>query len=225
MAIRIVKQDEPAETEAKIAVGVPNTGYVHHTFMLDFRTMWLPHGTWVVESPRCVPRLAREKIAEDILNWGADYLLFLDSDMGNIPADLLLKLIKHDKDIVCATFFKRKSPFSPCVYRYDAFIKKFRPLEEFHKGLVEIDGCGMAATLIKTEIFKKLSQPWFGEVVLGNSRFGEDLSFCYRAREAGFRIFCDTDTLIKHIGDEVLIGEEEYLQELERRKNGTRDTD
>lgn len=40
-------------------------------------------------------------------------------------------------------------------------------------------------------------------------QFGEDLSFCYRVREAGFKIYCHTGAIYQH-SKHILLGEQEY---------------
>ena len=57
--------------------------------------------------------------------------------------------------------------------------------------------------LIKTSVFKKLPHPWFSyeQDDEGNTVVGEDMWFCRLARQAGFKIYCDKNVKIKHLGD------------------------
>jgi hypothetical protein len=135
------------------------------------------------------------------LQGGADYALFLDSDM-RFPSYLLEKLIAHDKDIVAYNYATRRLPvktvafsdFSTleCIYSHD------------RTGLEEVDAIGMGAMLIKTEVLRKLPQPWFNISWLpsGGIWVGEDIYFCKLAQAHGFKVLVDHDLSkdVKHIG-------------------------
>jgi GT2 family glycosyltransferase len=119
-----------------------------------------------------------------------------------VPANMLVKLIEHDKDIVSALAFKRFPPYEPCIFK-----KCDREGTEFWldypKGLIEIQGVGMACTLIKRKVFETVPKPWF----FPEPNIGEDLSFCIRAREAGYKIYCDTNLICGHVGNFVVTEE------------------
>jgi len=73
--------------------------------------------------------------------------------------------------------------------------------------LIEIQGVGMASTLIKREVFEKTPKPWF----FPEPNLGEDLAFCIRAKEQGFKIYCDTNLICGHCTTEI-ITEAHYLK-------------
>lgn len=148
---------------------------------------------------------ARENAVKTMLQGDYDALLFIDSDMV-VPMDLLVRLLEHDKDIVSGLAFKRFPPYEPCIFK-----KCDRDGTEFYfdypKGLVEIQGVGMACTLIKRKVFENVLQPWF----FPEPKIGEDLAFCIRAREQGFKIYCDTTLICGHCNTEV-VTEAHYLK-------------
>lgn len=143
----------------------------------------------------------RAKLARMALHSGADYALFLDSDM-RFPSYLLEKLIARNKDIVACNYATRRLPvetvaFSDfarleCIYSYD------------RTGLEEVDAIGMGAMLVKTEVFKKLPLPWFNVSWLpsGQMYVGEDIYFCKLAQAHGFKVWVDHDVSkdVRHIG-------------------------
>jgi hypothetical protein len=149
--------------------------------------------------------IARETAANTFLDGDYDALLFIDSDM-KVPVDLLVRLVEADKDIVSALAFKRFPPYEPCIFK-----KCDREGTEFWldypKGLIEIQGVGMACTLIKREVFEKTPKPWF----FPEPNLGEDLAFCVRAKEHGFKIYCDTNLVCGHCTTEI-ITEVHYLK-------------
>jgi hypothetical protein len=74
---------------------------------------------------------------------------------------------------------------------------------------IEIEGAGMGFMAVKQGVFEKIGRPWFQEAEAphdfndgkGPSIFkvtGEDLSFCVRAREAGFEIWLDPTIQLVH---------------------------
>ena len=143
---------------------------------------------------------ARERLAALAVDGEYDQVLWLDSDMM-FPETLLLDLTAQDKDFISGVCAARRSPYMPCVYRNDGDGLKF--FTEYKDRIFEIDGCGFGVVLMKTKLlkdsfdkFKTCFQPIPG--------FGEDLSFCLRAKELGYSLFADPNIEIGHIGKTVI---------------------
>jgi cellulose synthase/poly-beta-1,6-N-acetylglucosamine synthase-like glycosyltransferase len=151
---------------------------------------------------------AREEAARTFLQGEYDALLFVDSDMV-VPPDLLTRLIGHDKDIVSALAFRRTPGYEPCIFM-ECNEQDAKFYLDYPKGLTEIEGVGMACTLIKRKVFETVPEPWF----FPHKILGEDLSFCVRAREAGFKIYCDTTLICGHVGIETIT--DRHYQEYRR---------
>lgn len=147
---------------------------------------------------------AREEAVKAFLEGEYEALLFVDSDMV-VPVDLLTKLIEADKDIVSALAFKRTPGYEPCIFK-ECNEQDAKFYLDYPKGLIEIQGVGMACTLIKRKVFESVPEPWF----FPHKALGEDLSFCVRARAAGFRIYCDTTLICGHVTQDT-IGEAHYV--------------
>lgn len=202
-----------------ICIGIPTrTDFYHRDFA---KSLWLMPkiGSWqIVDVSRSIISEAREMIAEKAIELGCDWLLFIDDDSVFQP-QVLEQLLSHDVDIVSGLVFQRKSPFYPCIFKLDDKNgnKDLYMLECIDKGLTEIDATGMAFTLIKTKIFKSIPRPWFvwGDKSLGiyvdKGGLGEDLSFCIKAKRAGFKVYCDTDINVTHIGESKMIDKNTYL--------------
>ena len=143
---------------------------------------------------------ARERLAALAVDGEYDQVLWLDSDMM-FPDTLLLDLTAQDKDFVSGVCAARRSPYMPCVYRKDGDGLKF--YTEYTDRIFEIDGSGFGVVLMKTKLlkdsfdkFKTCFQPIPG--------FGEDLSFCLRAKQLGYQLFADPNIEIGHIGKTVI---------------------
>ena len=143
----------------------------------------------------------RQKLVMMAIKQGADYILFLDSDM-RFPSYLLERMLAHDKDIVACNYATRRLPVKTVAFSDFAELKCIYSMDK--TGLEEVDAVGMGAMLIKTEIFKKLPLPWFSISYLpsGNMYIGEDIYFCKLAQANGMKVYVDHDLSkdVRHIG-------------------------
>lgn len=177
----------------KVLIGVPHTGLFPYQTVHAMLSMRSKHQLqWTLIGQSLIYD-SREQMAQMVIDNGFDYLFFLDSDMQP-PPDIIDKLIAHDKPIVSAMAFKRLAPFTPCFFK-KVEVGKAEPLLEYPKGLVEVEGVGMACCLIKREVLEQTKKPMFFPM----DRTGEDLVFCLRAREAGFKIYVDTTLDCGHV--------------------------
>jgi hypothetical protein len=209
----------------RVMVGMPATGWMpsvaHFAIVSVVHYDW-SHHRYILghEHSHCtVIQEARNMIARNFLKARspqgklASHLLFVDSDMTP-PPDGLQKLVEVEGDIVCGLFtnrsFDSKNIIRPMVFRKDgkggyASIdvpqRSFAELEA--AGVVEVDACGMAWTLIRREVFEKLKEPWFNFYWDDQKKvkWGEDVVFCKAAQEAGFSIKCRLDCIVGHCGN------------------------
>ena len=132
----------------------------------------------------------RCKLVEMSLGQDCDYVLFLDSDM-TFPANLVERMVAHDKDIVACNYATRRRPVKTVAF------KSFENLENMYSlgkgGLEECDAVGMGVMLVKAEVFRKLKYPWFQIHYMPNARIwmGEDMYFCKLAKAGGYKIWID----------------------------------
>ena len=145
----------------------------------------------------------------------------VDDDM-NGPVDFWERLLAHDVDIVAGLAFTRLGQHLPVVY---GMIHKwvegmnFQPVQSHfimnypRNTLFECAATGFGAVCIKTEVLKKVPQPWFFTFKdNGTNGTGEDIWFCrLMADKAGARIFCDSSVKLGHLGAPKWIGEEDFL--------------
>lgn len=173
----------------------------------------------IITLGRIFTPLAREEAASQAIEMGADYLFMIDDDM-TCPNNLFERLYAHNVDLVAPLAFTRNYPHHAVLYdikegwdpvsKENYFINHY--IDEYPKdSLVECDAVGFGAALIKTEILKKLSKPWF----MSSSATGEDILFCHKARKAGFRVFMDTATKLGHLSHPVEVTED-YVQKVRK---------
>ena len=172
------------------------TGFAHDLAMLSARwygnappgvrfDVHIVNGTLIADQ--------RAKLAHMALTAGADYVLYLDSDM-RFPSYLLEKLIAHDKDIVACNYATRRLPVKTVAFKDWSGLDYVYSLGK--SGLEQVAAVGMGAMLIRADVFKKLGYPWFQIHYLPSAKMwaGEDMFFCELARKAGFDIWIDHDT-------------------------------
>lgn len=126
--------------------------------------------------------------------FAGDRLLLMGDD-HSFNSDFLLRLLEHDLDIVAGLCLSRRPNFFPVAKKNGASI----PLEGKPR-LMEVDETGTAGMLIKREVFDALEFPFFSNVYQEDgSLLSDDIYFCRKAREAGFKIHVDTSVLLGHI--------------------------
>lgn len=155
---------------------------------------------------------ARNTLAAIAIDGGFDRVLWLDSDMS-FDADLLHRLGEHldlGKDCVCGLYFSRKSPIRPVIYKALYLSQEGgKPkanadsFDEYPRDdIFPVAGCGFGAVLMTTAMLRRV-QTASGLPFFPASGFGEDLSFCLRATQLGFKIWCDSSIKLGHVGASV----------------------
>jgi len=151
---------------------------------------------------------ARDEAAQVAINNGYDYVLYIDSDMLFAP-DALIHLLQHDADVATGLYFKRKGNHEPVICkridrRYDEDGKCVKQAiadteTDIDRDIFEVEACGFGFCLVKTATLKKVMDKYVScfEPISG---MGEDYSFCYRCKEMGIKIICDTRFWLGHMG-------------------------
>lgn len=197
-------------TGPHLVCAVPyRTRLVDRAFVGSFVMLDKPWRFEYVEVPDMTIDAAREAAAAYACEVGADALLMLDAD-HLLPRYLVRQLWAHEVPIVSALACQRRPPHAPCIYRWtldDQGRLVVAPAAELvRRGLQRVDATGMSAILIRTEALRQVPRPWF-EPGPGLEGLGEDLRFCRRAADAGVAVWCDTDLVLPHLGDPVVVTE------------------
>ena len=140
---------------------------------------------------------ARNKLVADFLATDCTHLLFLDSDM-TFPYDALARLLSHQKDIVGATYVRRRFPHGLLGSKIDG------SAEVPTTGLVQMAEMPTGCLLIKMDCFDLIEKPYFRHKVSGDHMIGEDILFCRTMTALGKEIWCDMDLSLQlgHLGQE-----------------------
>lgn len=128
---------------------------------------------------------ARNAAAQDAIRHGFEWVFFVDSDM-DFPVGTLKLLQGLNADIACVDMWARNWPSFRTVLHYGKDDKGKKQLVPFEGrgeelGVQDIDCCGMACTLVRTELFKKFAKKKWMPFTMGVH--GEDAAFCILARQ------------------------------------------
>lgn len=173
----------------------------------------------------------RNDAARVALEQNCDYLMFIDDDVVVHP-NVYQRLRERDKDIILAATFIRGYPFHPMWFKefetLDQANGKRRVNLKFHDewkddlivdgpdaGLVETGAVGFSCVLIKVDVIRAMTPPYF---VTGPGHT-EDVYFCLRAKaelEPSPGIFVDTTISTGHMlmPDLVSMDTVEHLREM-----------
>ena len=187
-------------------IAVPCMDMVHTLFFTSMLKLKKPEGTEVAVSSSSLIYDARHVLAHKAIKDGFDRVLWLDSDMHFEP-DLLERLaadLDQGMEFVTALYFTRKNPVRPCVYeichnvpnahgKMEPTAKSFK---EIPNGLFEIEGCGFGADMMTVDLIRRTGElPFFPK-----GGYGEDFTFCRKARDAGAKLYCDGRIKVDHVG-------------------------
>ena len=152
---------------------------------------------------------ARNYLATQAIKNEADFVFWLDSDMVFRPDTLssMMETLKgNDLDILTGLYFRRVPPYSPVLYKklsIDGVKADFAEFDEIPDKLFEVAACGFGCVLMKTDVFFDV-QGKFGNMFAPIGNNGEDVAFCWRARECGYKIYCDPSLVCGHVGYSVV---------------------
>ena len=192
--------------DCRVVLGLPSAYLVDQRFNQD---LWELHAQTSLVLPMgransIGSRIAyyRNKVVESAKILNATHILWIDAD-SRFPTNGLLRLLSHDKDIVCATTCSKEDADKAPI----AEPMPDQHIEPYQK-LVKMMTVGMPFMLTKMSVFDKMRKPYFAEPpiwMLGQESddlLGEDAYFCVMARNAGFDIWCDMELTMEigHIG-------------------------
>lgn len=186
----------------RIGITIPLTDdKVDSAFLDDWTKMIKPSKfTWLRPQHFAKIDNVRNQLVAQALEQGCTHVIFMDTDQ-KYPEDTLLKLMSHDKDIVGTVVCRRYPNFNPLLMRGTLGKYRYVSNEDIENvPLLEVDATGTGCIMVKTDVFLNMGDPWFefGETESGKP-VGEDINFCHKARNLGYKIWIDTTIPISHL--------------------------
>lgn len=194
----------------KIMIAVPTMDQVPVPFAQSLATL-----EKVEECTLCIKSgsliyTSRNNLAMTAIKQEADYVFWMDSDMTFAPDTLksMLATVREKKlDVLTGLYFRRVPPYSPVLFD-ELDIREDDTCEwteffDIPEGLFEVGGCGFGCVLMDTSVLMDV-QAKFGNMFAPIGNNGEDVAFCWRARQCGVKIWCDPSVICGHVGYSVI---------------------
>lgn len=195
----------------KTLIAIPCMDQVHALFAQSLTSLEKVGDCRVAFQMGSLIYTSRNELAKFAIKNEVDYVLWLDSDMV-FDSDLMTRMIRtmqeQDIDMLTGLYFRRTMPYTPVLFDELKPRKQggwnyssFETIPEH--GLFEVGGCGFGCVCMSTEVLMSI-QAKHGYLFHPMNNGGEDVSFCWRARDCGYKIMCDPDLICGHVGYTVI---------------------
>ena len=224
----------------RVVIGIPCMDTVSTSFFNSILTQHYTPGyqfSYAVEAGSVV-YTARARIVQRAIQAEADYLIMYDSDMI-LPYDTTERLIdvlegdmpwpvaeRHPKDFVTGLYFMRRLPTKPLLlktvdpyedeYGHQNFVETYEDYPQ--ETLFEIAAAGFGCCIMRMSMVKDLIERTMGNPFHPLPDLSEDYSFCYRAKQAGYKLWCDSRIKPGHAGLKVYT-ESDWTHQQKRMKD------
>ena len=153
----------------------------------------------------------RNQFIDKAIDREYDRILWIDSDMKFDSQTLayLNQDLDAGYDFVSTLCFKRRPPYSPVVFKtcdmdktdHGVIIPRSKVYEDYPEDcLFECAAFGFGMVMMSVKGLKRIVERYGRLLFCPLTGFGEDLSFCLRAKSAGERLFCDSRAEVGHVG-------------------------
>lgn len=189
----------------KMLIAIPNMGTMPVQSVRSLLAVRRPLETYCEFIGHSLVYQARDNFVQMAIEQGMDYLLFVDSDIV-YPDNVIEKMLARDKDIVTGLYYKRAGNHAPTLcegieLRENACATG-EPITDVDRDFFKVQACGMGMCLIKVDVLKTILSKYHSCFTPFDG-LGEDYSFCLRAAEFGYEVWCDNTFPLGHIGDYV----------------------
>lgn len=194
-------------------IAVPSHDMVHAEFTRSLMNLEKPDGTGFAMITNTLIYTSRNLIAQEAVKAGFDRVLWIDSDMV-FPDDTLIRLaadLDEGLDLVSALCFTRREPSVPCIQsdltwdvKADGWVNTTAQIYyDYPKDeLFEIAGCGFGCVMTSADLLRRMIEK-YGAPFYPLMGMGEDTTFCFRAKQEGVKMYCDSRVKIGHVGSKV----------------------
>lgn len=192
----------------KVLISVTTGEYARRADFYDyFHLMKKPSNSMVLFCHDRSPAAGRNKIIEAAKEQKCTHILFIDDDMA-YKANALDQLLENsDRDIVSGLYLSRAYPHHPIVFDIAdeegaAFPMYLLPGDT--QRLKPIVAAGFGFLLVSMRVFEKLEKPYVRLGELNSEQWCDDIGFCKRVREAGFKLYVDMECCVGHMGTMII---------------------
>lgn len=195
--------------QQKILIATPTRGITPIQWAHSLRSLRSPWGIQVdaAEMHDAPFDHLRNNLVNLALEQKYDWIFFWDDDVL-IPPNGLVQLFSRNLDIVSGLYMRRHTPIRTTMMMdvVENGEPAIRAVNEFQAGaLLGVDYVGAGCLLIRRNVLEAIKNPWFlwqmhREDLPASERIPEDIFFCKKAKQAGFKIHMDTSVRCLHMG-------------------------
>ena len=211
----------------RIAIGTPHNGEVKADYAFSLGKLLLHsasrHQLALFGARGSSIALNRMAVADQALEWGADYLLWIDSD-HLFPADSLDRLLAHGQDIVGCNYARRsigQPPTAAIVQDGQLRYVVTTAQDAEAKRVQQVHALGLGLCLMRADVLRRMDRPWF-EAWPG----GEDSYFFAKLSKTGTPVYLDhaLSWEVGHLGEVVFSNADVAVDPAYLWQGGTMDT-
>lgn len=199
----------------KLLIAIPTLDYVHTEFMRSLialiQTIECQYEVCIMSGT--LVYVARDKLATKAIEEGFTNVLWLDSDM--VFEDTLLEDLQFcGQDFVTGVYQARRKGYDSCVFEH-IDLESLKKCETYPRRAFKVEGCGFGCVLVSTAILADVKKH-YKTCFLPMAQYGEDIAFCFRARELGYQLWCEPSAVCGHIGHITIYPEdhEDYMTKI-----------
>jgi hypothetical protein len=140
------------------------------------------------------------QLVETMLLTPENEWLWLMGDDHVIPAETLVRLLAHEKDIIVPLCLMRMPPYKPVIYASEeSGVRQCVDLDDHpNGGLIKVHSAGSGGMVISRRVLMQMGPPYFEYGKVSPTTLAEDVHFCDKARFLGYDIWCDLDVPLGH---------------------------
>lgn len=211
---RAERNEKRVKSDMRTLIAIPCMDMIHTGFAQSLINLRKGEGVDVIFRPGSLIYDARNIISLVAIERNYDRVMWLDSDMMFTPDafEMLRKdMDERGCDMVTALYFTRDRNVKPVIYSQleepvnigGKAEKRITHYTDYPRDTVfQAQGCGFGCVMTSVKLLRDV---WdrFGPAFAPMPWAGEDLSFCWRVRQLGYEILCDSRVVCGHIGNYV----------------------
>jgi GT2 family glycosyltransferase len=176
------------------------------------------HRGTIVGARNAVVDSVLEKNDDGTYKRDVDGVFWCDDDITLDP-EAISALVAINEDFVSGIYCQRAGNYWPLIARFDEESQKFQWCIKFPADtLAPMDGCGFGVVYTSSKLLRTLGPEPFNNL----ENMSEDLSFCLRAKRAGFQLYTYTSILCGHLSDPTPITYDTFTEEWEKKSEEER---